>query len=126
MKSKFVFVLLISALFGTAVSGQSLKVASPDKNIEVQLVAPKDQNSLWSFAVNYKGQVTVLPEVKLGLLREDADFAHQLKLKGSGKVKAIHDQYTAIHGKKSLCTNDGNEVSFHFDNANAAGIDVIL
>lgn len=115
----------MGVLAQTAIA-QAPKVTSPDKNIEVELVAPKNQGAVWSFAVNYKNQVNILPEVKLGLLREDADFAHNLTLKGSGKIKAIHDQYTAIHGKKSLCINDGNEMSFHFINANATAIDVIL
>ncbi len=122
-KTAVLALLLIAAHFAFA---QSPKIISPDKNIEVQLVSPKGNNALWSFAVSYKNQVTVLPEVKLGLLLDDGDFAHNLKLKGQGKVKAVHDQYTAIHGKKSLATNDGNEISYHFANEGGTGMDVIL
>ena len=105
---------------------QSLNMGSPNKNINVHLVSPKSPGEVWSFAVDYKNDTHVLPAIKLGLLREDADFAHNLNLKGIGKVQVIHDRYVALHGKKSICTNDANEVSLQFITADKKEIDVIL
>jgi alpha-glucosidase len=108
------------------IDAQSITLSSPDKNISVQLISPGNQNELWAFKVNYKTNTTIVPAIKLGLLREDADFAHNLRLKGTGKIQPVHDQYVTLHGKRSACTNDANQLSFHFVNANKKEMDVIL
>lgn len=105
---------------------QSLVLSSPDKNISVQLISPDNQNELWSFKVDYKNSTTIVPAIKLGLLREDADFAHNLKLKGVGEIQLVHDRYVALHGKRAVCTNDANELSFRFFSFDKKEMDVIL
>jgi len=108
------------------VIAQSPILSSPDKSIAVQLNSPGGQNELWSFKVQYKNSTTVVQAVKLGLLREDADFAHNLKLKGTGKIQPVHDRYVTLHGKKSVCANDANELSMHFINADKKEMDIVL
>ncbi|QEC79490.1 glycoside hydrolase family 97 protein [Mucilaginibacter ginsenosidivorax] len=105
---------------------QQQVLSSPDHNISVQLSSPGDPNALWSFKVQYKDNTTVFPAIGLGLLRQDADFAHNLKLRGVGKTQPVHEQYVALHGKKSVCTNDGNEVTVQFITVDKKEMDVIL
>lgn len=105
---------------------QSQVLSSPNNNISVALMSPVNQNALWCLNVRYKNGTVVVPAIELGLIREDADFAHNLKFKGAGKTQSVHDQYMALHGKKTVCTNDGNEVNLQFIAANKKEMDVVL
>jgi alpha-glucosidase len=121
----FILFFLIINVHGL-VAAQSVAVISPDKNIEVRIISPKTQDDTWSLAVNYKNSIAVIPSIKLGLLREDADFAHRLSVKGYEKIKPIHDSYTVLHGKKSICSNEANELVIHLITADHQLMDVIL
>lgn len=107
-------------------AAQPLVFSSPDNNISVQLTSPANNDVLWGFNVRYKNGTAVVPAIDLGLIREDADFAHNLRFKGAGKIQFVHDRYTALHGKKSACTNDGNEVTLQFAAADKKEMEVIL
>src|ERR1700754_602215 len=100
--NKTIITLLITIALQSyqGLKAQEVKISSPNQLINVSLQSPKSQSSLWSLAVSYKQSAQVLPQVELGLLRADADFAHQLKLKGNGAIKAVHDDYVTLHGKK--------------------------
>jgi len=123
-----VLIIIYSLIVGlnTMAFAQQVSVVSPDKAISMQLLAPKNPGGLWSVAVSYKNNSEVLPHIKLGLLREDADFAHNLNFKGAGKVQPIHDQYIALHGKRSVCTNDANEINLQFFTSEKKEIDITL
>lgn len=127
-KRIFLLLLLCSPIFGQSekLAAQIFKIRSPDKKIEVQLVSPKTEHALWSLVANYKNNTSVLPEIKLGLLRQDADFAHDLKLTGIGIITQVHDSYMALHGKRSVCTNDANEVVIHLTTVDHKELDVVL
>jgi hypothetical protein len=122
----FTLFLLIGLQSYQSLSGQDIKVASPNQAITVAILSPRSPASLWSLSVNYKQSIAALPEIELGLIRSDGDFGHQLKLNGKSDVKAVHESYVMLHGKKSRASNYGNEVTIHFINPNHQNLDVIL
>lgn len=130
MKKSIIFQFCLAALLlllsRRQSAAQSPALSSPNHNITVQLISPGDQKALWSFHVVYKNSTAVIPAIEVGLLRDDADFAHNLTLKGAGKPQPVHDHYVTLHGKKSVADNEGNEVMLRFLTADQKELDVIL
>jgi alpha-glucosidase len=69
-------------------------ISSPDKNILVTCDVEKAV-----YTVSYKGQ-SILKESKLGLIRDDEDFSHELKLIKAYTPVFVKDNYTTLTAKK--------------------------
>ena len=67
-----------------------------------------------------------IPRIDLGLSRSDQDFSKELKFLKAGKPLLINEQYTALHGKKSVCKNSANEVVVSFENPSKAKLNIII
>lgn len=77
--------------------GQSLKILSPDKSIQVTL---KIRDSFPQYSVLYKGKMLVAPS-RLGLeFKEGGTFNHSLQF-GKPQTREVQDQYTLVVGKAS-------------------------
>lgn len=128
MKNSIAFCLSLFIAF--AGYAQTVSVVSPNKKISVtvsQQLLMKDGQ--WYLNVQYFDQsknCEVLPQIKLGLLRSDQDFSDKLKLIKVGKSKLIQDSYTAIHGKRSKCSNSANETVFYFENPSKSKLNLIV
>lgn len=76
---------------------------------------------------NNNGKTTeVIPAIDLGLLRSDQDFSKELKFVKAGKPLLINEQYTAVHGKRSICSNSANETVIVFENRQKNKMNVII
>lgn len=117
-------------LCASAVFAQKLSVVSPNQKVTLSLSNPTnaDEGS-WYLKVQYTadGKTSdAIPEIKLGIVRADQAFASELKFIKAGKPLAINEQYTALTGKRSQCSNAANEVVVSFENPDKSKLNLIL
>jgi len=122
---KFSVILLLLSTMPTF--GQQATLISPNKAINVALHGEQN-NTGWYLKVNYnKGKASeIIPKINLGISRSDQDFSTELKLIKVGKPALINEEYTALHGKRSKCTNSANEVVLYFENPSKAKLNIIV
>lgn len=129
MRSKIVFFFVTACCFVSAHS-QKLTIVSPNQKINVTLFNQQNaEKGEWYLKASYnnKGNVAeAIPRIDLGLSRSDQDFSKELKFLNASKPVVITEQYEAIHGKKSLCTNTATEVVVFFENPSKAKLNVII
>ena len=126
---KYVFAVIF--LF-TAVSvfSQRAAVQSPNNKIVVKVFGEQDDNTgSWYLQINYSDNEkvsVVIPKINLGISREDQDFVKELTFLKAGKPLLINEEYTMLHGKRSLCTNSANEIILNFENPSKAKLNLIV
>lgn len=124
----FISCLLLSNL-NLAIS-QTVSVVSPNNKISVSLFCEQNKTvGNWYLRVNYTGNgkaLEVIPTINLGLLRSDQDFYANLAFLKAGKPTVVNENYTVLHGKKSVCTNSANEVVVAFENPSKAKLNLII
>ncbi|WP_106603551.1 glycoside hydrolase family 97 protein [Chitinophaga ginsengisoli] len=128
---KTAFVAVVFWALGSSLSfAQKVTVQSPDKKISIALFSDNNNDvGEWYIkaAYNNNGKISeVTPRIDLGLLRSDQDFSKELKFLKAGKPILINEQYTALHGKRAVCTNSANEVILSFENPSKAKLDIII
>lgn len=125
-----VLITVIMSLTAITAFPQNINVVSPNGKIEVELLSGQDAGaSGWYLKLNYinTGQTSeAIPQIALGLSRSDQDFLKDLKLIKTGKAVAVEEQYTAIHGKRSQCSNSAIERVFYFENPGKAKMNIIV
>jgi alpha-glucosidase len=119
----FMFSMLVSF-------SQKLAVQSPNQKISLALFSAQNTDvGQWYLKASYNdsGRTSeAIPRIDLGLLRSDQDFSKDLKFLKAGKSLLINEQYTALHGKKSTCSNSANEVVVSFENPSKAKLNIII
>lgn len=109
---------------------QKTTVISPNQKIIVELFNTRgSEKGEWFLKVKIsdKGKTSeIIPQIALGLDRNDQDFSKELKFLKAGKTLLINEEYTAIHGKRSQCSNSANEVVVTFENPTKARMNLIL
>lgn len=127
MKIKLNFILLFSVVLAF---GQKATLVSPNKAINIALFGEQNNNSgNWYLQVNNynKDKATeIIPKINLGISRSDQDFSKELKLIKVGKTLLINEEYNALQGKRSKCTNTANEIVLYFENPSKAKINIII
>ncbi|MGF7139391.1 hypothetical protein FHS86_001703 [Roseimarinus sediminis] len=128
MKHLIIVVLLVISTFPA--QSQKATVVSPNGKINIDLLNRQNQErGNWYLQVNYTDSCStteVLGGIDLGLSRNDQDFFNELKLLKAGKPLRINEQYTAIHGKRSQCSNSANQIVVNFENAGKARMNLII
>ncbi|MBN1767954.1 MAG: glycoside hydrolase family 97 catalytic domain-containing protein [Prolixibacteraceae bacterium] len=121
--------LLLLLIYFNAIS-QITEIISPDKKISIALLNDNNDNTgKWFLKVNYLSNqeyTEVIPKIELGLIRSDQNFSNNLKFIKASKPILIKDQYTAISGKRALCSNSANEIVVYFENTNKAKLNLII
>jgi hypothetical protein len=127
---KIPHLLTICLLLSAVTYGQMAIVKSPNARVEVKLFNNANSDiGKWNLKVNYIGGVNaseVIPQIDLGLSRSDQDFLNELKFLKAGKPTLVNEQYTAVHGKRSHCSNQANEVVVSFENPSKAKMNLII
>jgi hypothetical protein len=124
--------LIIGICIITAFSAysQTVVVTSPNMKVDVALYNKQQSDAgEWYLKVSYhdQGKSTIaIPQINLGLTRSDQDFSQALKFLKVAKPVTIHEQYTALHGKRSNCTNSATEVEVAFENPGKARLNLII
>jgi len=129
MKSTLALILFF--IFGSCtLFARQITIQSPNKKIGILLACrQKGNNGEWYMKVSFNNngkESVVIPAIDLGLLREDQDFSKELKLLKAGNPLLINEQYTAVHGKKSICSNTANETVITFENRQKSKMNVII
>ena len=109
---------------------QGINIISPNQKISIELFSEQNAGiGEWFLKVNYinNGQrCEAIPKITLGLSRSDQDFSKDLKLIKAGKPVLIEEQYSALHGKRSQCSNSANERVVSFENQGKAKMNLII
>jgi len=127
---KLTFLTILFVLTTTVVFSQKAIVIAPNQKVNVELYSPQnDEIGGWYLKVNGNSagkSVEVIPQITLGLSRSDQDFSKELKFLKAGKPTLVNEQYTAVHGKRSQCSNQANEVVVSFENPSKAKMNLIV
>jgi alpha-glucosidase len=128
MKYKIITWLL--PLCSVVAFSQKVEVVSPNQKIDIELYNTQNNDvGEWYLKVNYINNGIIceaIPHITLGLCRADQDFSNGLKFLKSGKPLLIKEQYTAIHGKRTQCSNSANETVVTFENQAKAKINLVI
>jgi len=123
----FAVLIFISAI---PAFSQKVTVVSPNNKIIVDLINKQNTDTgEWFLKVSYNDSNTtsvVIPEIILGLSRSDQDFSKDLKFLKTGKQVLMTEQYNLFHGKRSDCSNSGNETIVSFENSGKAKLNLII
>ncbi len=117
-------------LFSTLAFSQKVTVVSPNQKINVALYNQKNTDTgEWFLKLTYNNagkSYEAVPQIILGLSRSDQDFMKELKFLKAGKPLTVNEQYTALHGKRSQCSNMASEVVVSFENPGKARLNLII
>jgi len=128
---KYKFLLFIFSLLGSAmVFSQKADVSSPNQKISIELHNRQGEKSgNWFLKVVYSSKgisKTVIPQIDLGLVCNTGDYSKNLRFLKTDKPRLITEQYTALHGKRSLCSNSANEIKVSFENQDRNELNLII
>ena len=98
-------------------------ITSPDKKINVNL--HNGESGEPYFSVNYNGK-EIFPKIKLGLETDVQNFSSNLKFMSVSDIRLHKDDYVMLTGKRSHCTNAGNERTYCFVNDKQHVLEVTL
>jgi len=124
-----IITVLFFSLCDLSSIAQKVTIQSPNQKINVALFSAGANEGEWYLKVSYgnNGKVSeAIPRVDLGLSRADQDFSNELKFVKAGKPVLVKEQYTALHGKRSNCTNSANEVVVSFENPSKEKLNIII
>ena len=123
-------IILVFIFSTSSAFAQKPTVQSPNQKISIELFSEKNIDiGEWYLKTSYynNGKISeAIPHIDLGLSRSDQDFSKELKFIKAGKPILINEEYTVLHGKKSVCKNSANEVVVSFENPSKAKINVII
>ena len=103
-------ILLVCSTVTIAKPLQSLY--SPDKKI--QLVISQKQEHIIATVLYQKK--SIIPEIRFGIQEQNQTFYNDMKCLGFSEKTVIQEQYPAIHGKRSSCSNIGNAFTIYLEN----------
>lgn len=127
------YIYLTFCLFiSTAFTLNAQEIVSPNKNIKV-IVSKKesDEKSFGQvyFKILYKKKleyIEIMPSSPMGILRDDQQFASNLKLVSESKAKDVNQKYEMISGKQKWCDNFGTEKVFKYVNSNNEPLNIVF
>lgn len=127
---KLPLVLVPLFFYAFSVFSQKTTVVSPNQKVNVLLYNQQNTEvGEWHLKVSYNNEGKIsdaLPIISLGLSRSDQDFSKELKFLKAGKPLLVSERYTALHGKRSQCSNSATEVVVSFENPNKAKLNLII
>ncbi|TDH23544.1 glycoside hydrolase family 97 protein [Segetibacter sp. 3557_3] len=121
-------IVFITGVFSAV--AQKVTIKSPNQKITASLFCR--QNAMigeWYLRADYTNNEQtseVIPQIDLGLSRSDQVFTNELKFLRTSKPVLINEQYTALHGKKSVRSNAAYETIVSFENPSKAKMNLVL
>lgn len=112
--------VLLSGLAGLAWGGV---VASPDGRVVVEVTVNADGEPRYGVK---RGDVRVIEESRLGLVRAGEDFSRGLSLAAEGAVEAVEDRYELPGGKRRVNTYRANRRVFELAAEDGRRMDVVM
>jgi len=109
---------------------QKVTVVSPNQKIKLGLYNMENEDiGEWYLKVSYihNGQICeAIPQITLGLSRNDQSFSQELKFLKAGKALSLTEEYAVLHGKRAQCRNSANEVVVSFENPSKVKLNLII
>lgn len=109
---------------------KTISLKSPNEKVVLQL---SDSNGIeagsWHLKIEKRTTDSIyqmLTRVYIGLKRNDQDFYKNLQFIKAGKTITVREEYTSLHGKKSLRSNTANEKVFYFENDHNSKMNLIV
>jgi len=116
--------LLPALLAGSILHARSASlVKSPDGRLAVEFKL--NANHAPVYLIRREGKV-VLPESRLGLIRDDADFSKGLKLVSESRTERVRDKYEILTAKRRVNDYRANRKVFHLAAASSGKMDIIF
>lgn len=124
---KSIIVILVVSAFSCGKKNEdSWSVNSPDGSIIANVQINQESRLVYEvLKIRNGSETTIIEPSPLGIIREDQDF-DALKFISVSEVKEIDEEYSLSSGKRLLNHNRCNEVTFRFQNANDAKIDLVF
>ncbi|MGZ3846905.1 MAG: glycoside hydrolase family 97 catalytic domain-containing protein [Flavisolibacter sp.] len=110
----------LSATVKAQVSAYS--IASPDNQIVASVIADAKQIN---YKIDYHGK-EVLKKSRLGLIREDEDFANDLHIVSVSGRETVRDQYELFTGKRKMNHYAAHRLVIHAANNHGKKLDIIF
>lgn len=104
-------------------SKQDATLSSPDGKLQVTL-SVADSGAIY-YTLHRNGNPVMKPS-RLGLVREDENFAVNMKMTGIAETELVKESYTMLHGKKHQFAYDANKKVYHFENGNHQKLDIVF
>src|SRR3954469_9500155 len=121
---------LLLAVCAEPAHSQVVNIQSPNQKIGAALFCRQNAGKGECYlTISYAGNGNmseIIPRIDLGLTRNDQDFSRDLKFLKAGKTVLVNEQYSALHGKKSMCSNSAHEVVVSFENPGKAKLNIII
>jgi len=100
---------------------QETRISSPDKKIVVTFTNLEQP----AYSVSYNG-TTVIKESTLGVVREDEDFSHHLKITEVPSPQPVKDNYTILTAKKKNIAYHATEQAIKTQSASGKKMNIIF
>ncbi len=125
-----IFISVLVLISPTLIFAQKAELTSPNQKLNIELYNQQEQvTGSWYLKVIYKNEgknCIIIPQIDLGLTCSLGDFSKNLKFLKASKPLAVKEEYTALHGKRSECTNSAYEKVITFENSDKTKINLIL
>jgi alpha-glucosidase len=125
-----IFISVLVLISPTLIFAQKAELTSPNQKINIELYNQQEQEiGSWYLKVIYKNEgksYIIIPQIDLGLTCSSGDFSKNLKFLRTSKPLAVKEEYTALHGKRSECTNSAYEKVITFENSGKTKFNLIL
>lgn len=116
-------VVLCSGAAAAAPQPKVIRIASPDGKLVVKFHL--DVAGAPHYAIQLNGR-SVLRDSRLGLVRDDADFTHGMRLVSASRMQAVVDRYEILTAKRRINTYRANKRVFHLQAATGQKMDIIF
>ncbi|MBL7739941.1 MAG: glycoside hydrolase family 97 catalytic domain-containing protein [Chitinophagaceae bacterium] len=104
-------------------SQKTMQVGSPDKKLQVDCKVTADGKL--SYTVTYRGAVVLQPS-RLGVIRNDGDFASGITFLSASAMQPVKDNYTMVNAKKSRITYIANKRVLRLKNSSGQKMNIIF
>src|SRR5712691_6489016 len=111
-KLRAYYIMLLLFAGGVQAQQPTYTVLSPSGKIKLLFGIGNGQAY---YAIEYNGK-PVLQHSKLGIIREDEDFASNLSLQSVSAEQPVKDSYTIKNAKRSSCSYSAHKRIFHLKN----------
>lgn len=97
-------------------------ISSPDNHLVVSIIAG---SGTVSYKIDHNGE-EVLKTSRLGLIREDEDFANALQVVSVSGRQQVKDHYELFTGKRKMINYLANRLVVHLQNRSGKSMDIIF
>ncbi|SNR70238.1 glycoside hydrolase family 97 protein [Lutibacter flavus] len=123
MKNSIILLITSILLLSCNIKKNNTTFENSTKTIKVEFNLNADKTPFYQVFYNNK---IVLDSSKLGLIREDANFYNNLKVKSISESIPVSDTYSMVQGKQKNIEYNANKYIVHLENETGNLMDIIF